>query len=118
VFTIALVNMPFASLQRPSIALTQLKAILDQRFAGEVQTTIHYLNQDFGRDFGVGPYTHVVNSIDAHNGGFGDWFFRQVAFPDLPDNSTEYFNRYYVEPTHEHEQMRAFVASERPKLAA
>lgn len=27
--------------------------------------------------------------------GVADWFFRQLAFPELPDNETEYFLRYY-----------------------
>lgn len=115
---IAFVNMPFAALQRPSIALTELKAVTDAAFGDRVQTSIHYLNQDFGRDYGIERYQHVVQSIDAHNGGFGDWFFRQEAFPDAPDNSREYFSRYYVEPTREHELMREFVATERPRLGA
>ena len=33
-FDIALVNMPFAALQRPSIALTQIKAVTDAAFRG------------------------------------------------------------------------------------
>lgn len=110
--------MPFASLQRPSIALTQLKAVTDAAFEARVSTRIHYLNQDFGRDYGIERYRHVVQSIEAHNSGFGDWFFRQVAFPDAPDNSREYFSRYYVEPTREHEMMREFVAAERSRLGA
>jgi magnesium-protoporphyrin IX monomethyl ester (oxidative) cyclase len=118
VLTIALVNMPFAALQRPSIALTLLKGVLDRRFAGRVNTSIRYVNQDFGRDYGVDRYQHVVTSIDAHNGGFGDWFFRQEAFPDTEDNSAEYFSRYYVQRTPEQELMRQFVALERPRLGA
>jgi len=118
VLKIALVNMPFAALQRPSIALTLLKAQTDRLFHGQVETAIHYLNQDFGRDYGIERYQHVVTSIDAHNGGFGDWFFRQQAFPDVPDNTAEYFSRYYVQQTAEHELIRAFVATERPRLGA
>jgi ribosomal peptide maturation radical SAM protein 1 len=115
---IALVNMPFAALQRPSIALTMIKGVLDRRFPQEVTTTLHYVNQDFGRDYGIDRYQHVVTSIDAHNGGFGDWFFRQEAFPQTADNSAEYFSRYYVQQTNEHEMMRQFVARERPLLGA
>jgi ribosomal peptide maturation radical SAM protein 1 len=118
VLTIALVNMPFAALQRPSIALTLLKGVLDRQFAGQVSTSIHYVNQDFGRDYGVDRYQHVVTSIDAHNGGFGDWFFRQEAFPRTDDNSAEYFSRYYVQRTPEQELIRQFVALERPRLGA
>lgn len=114
---IAFVNMPFAALQRPSIALTQLESVIDREYQGRVSTAIHYLNQDFGREYGIDRYQHVVQSIDALNGGFGDWFFRSVAFPDVPDNSESYFHRYYVEETREHQLMRAFVAAERPRLA-
>jgi ribosomal peptide maturation radical SAM protein 1 len=92
---IVLINMPFASLNLPSIGLTQIKAVLDSRFGDQVSVKILYLNHEFGRLMSVPKYQSISNSAMHHNSGFGDWLFRQVAFPDLPDNSAEYFGRFY-----------------------
>ena len=45
-YKIALINMPFADLQLPSIALTQLKAVVEQRFKDQVSVNIYYLLND------------------------------------------------------------------------
>lgn len=92
---IALVNMPFAGLGSPSIALTQLKSVLDSRYCGEVSVEVLYLNQDFAHYMGVEFYRHITGSMTHHTSGLGDWFFRQAAFPDQPDNSEDYFQRFY-----------------------
>ena len=92
---IVLINMPFASLNLPSLGLTQIKTVLDSRFGDQVSVKIVYLNHEFGRLMSVPTYQSVSNSATHHNSGFGDWLFRQVAFPDLPDNSAEYFGRFY-----------------------
>ncbi len=92
---IVLINMPFSSLNLPSIGLSQIKTVLDSRFGDEVSVEILYLNHEFGRLMGVSTYQSVSNSAIHHNSGFGDWLFRQAAFPDLPDNSAEYFGRFY-----------------------
>lgn len=92
---ISLVNMPFAALQFPSLALTQLKAVTERQFGGRVQVRVLYLNQEFAQYLGVPLYQHVANSVEANTAGFGDWFFRDAAFPGLPDNATEYFQRFF-----------------------
>jgi ribosomal peptide maturation radical SAM protein 1 len=93
------VNMPFASLSLPSIGLTQIKTVLESRFGEQVAVKILYLNHDFAHLLGVGDYESVSNSSLHHNTGFGDWVFRQSAFPELPDNTNEYFGRFY--PQHD-----------------
>lgn len=91
---IALVNMPFASAMLPSLALTQLKSVMDASYAGQLRTDIYYLNQDFAQFFGPTLYHSIA--FGAHQrAGLGEWIFRQAAFPDLPDNSTEYFEHFY-----------------------
>lgn len=50
-FRVSLVNMPFASVTMPSLALTQLKSVLEEHFKDQIR--------------------------DAENSGLGDWFFRQ-----------------------------------------
>ena len=46
-YEIALVNMPLANLSMPSLALTQLKAVVDKKHGDRVRTGVHYLNHDF-----------------------------------------------------------------------
>lgn len=88
---VLLVNMPFASPSIPSLALTQLKAVVPP----EVQTEILYLNHDFAKHIGdLEAYRHVLSDYGFMT-GIGDWFFRQSAFPDAADNTAEYFERYY-----------------------
>ncbi len=87
--------MPFAAPAIPSLAVTQLKAVAESRFPDQVQVDILHLNHDFARHIGDLPaYQHVLGNYGFMT-GIGDWFFRQAAFPDAPDNTAEYFERYY-----------------------
>jgi len=87
--------MPFASLASPSLALTQLKSVVEQRLPGEVDVEILYLNHEFAGALGdLNAYRHVLSNRGFMS-GIGDWFFRQAAFPDAPDNTEDYVGRYY-----------------------
>ena len=114
---ICLINMPFASLEAPSIALTQLKAVLDEPFAGRARVEIHYLNLDFlelTEDLAL--YQSVISG-HGRLAGTADWFFRQVAFPDAPDNTAEYLDRFYFDHDDpESAAMRDFLLEKRPRL--
>lgn len=101
----SLINMPFASLSLPSIGLMQLKEVSERRLGERVLLDIHYINQDFGRYIGREAYQFAANAGDAHVAGLGDWFFRQAVFPEQPDNSDAYFQRYFPLQT---EQVRAY----------
>jgi ribosomal peptide maturation radical SAM protein 1 len=103
-FRICLVNMPFSDLGLPSIGLTQLKQVLETELRGQVSVDLLYVNQDFARLIGVEPYSFVANSAQSNNAGLGDWLFRQSAFPELPENSEEYFKRFF--PAHGEESMK------------
>src|SRR4030095_9565035 len=94
-YKIILINMPFAGVDLPSIALTQLKARLDEQLKEQASVDILYLNLDFAKHFGLELYLFITGSVDAANTGLGDWFFRQAAFPEIPDNKIAYFKRYY-----------------------
>lgn len=113
---IFLINMPFAALNVPSLALTQLQSILRRRFGGETAVEILYLNYDFV-DFigGVEAYQGAL-SIDALTSGIGEWFFRQAAFPDLPDNSDAFFKRYQYGRQEQTQAVCRLVAEKRPAL--
>jgi ribosomal peptide maturation radical SAM protein 1 len=92
---ITLINMPFADVNRPSFALSQLATVLGQRFGAAVEVSVRYLNLDFERYFGAELYGAVNGELDHLMTGVGEWMFRQLAFPDAPDNSAQYFKRYY-----------------------
>jgi len=94
-YRIALINMPFARLAMPSIALTQLAAVLKKKLGTEVDIPIHYLNLDFMEYLGDMPLYNHTHSPTAFMTGIADWFFRQSAFPDAEDNTDAYYARYY-----------------------
>ncbi|HKH47466.1 MAG TPA: RiPP maturation radical SAM C-methyltransferase [Thermoanaerobaculia bacterium] len=108
-------NMPFATLQFPSIALTQLKSVAESRFGEKVRVRILYLNHDFAQYLGVELY-QVLNSIQASNAGLGDWMFRALAFPGQPDNTDAYFQRYYPQRTPAMEMRRRLIREKRQGL--
>jgi magnesium-protoporphyrin IX monomethyl ester (oxidative) cyclase len=115
-YNVALVNMPFAILNTPSLALTQLKAVVDERLGDRIAVEIHYLNHEFGHFLGVDLYQEVAVGSDHFNAGLGEWLFRQIAFPQLPDNSEEYFQRYYPSPSDENRRFQSFVLTKRREL--
>lgn len=117
-FRICLVNMPFSNLALPSIALTQIKSVLDSRFKDTVSTEVHYLSHDFAKFFGTDFYGFIATSMDSLNTGLGDWLFRQAAFPDLPDNIEKYFERYFPAQTPELELLKKLIRQKRPGLDA
>ena len=115
---IALINMPFAALRFPSLALTQLKTVLEDRFKEQVSVDVLYLNQDFGNHLGQDLYQYITTSMDSQNSGIGDWFFRQSAFPEMAANSQEYFKRYYPYRTQAYEHFRKLILDKQSTLDA
>lgn len=113
---IALVNMPFANWHCPSFALSQLAALGQREFPGQVQTDVVYLNHDFARYFGLREYHSLANDADHLLAGLGDWIFRDIAFPDAGDNTQTYFRRYYRGPRWL--RLREHVLQRRPGLDA
>ncbi len=102
-FKVFLINMPFASPNRPSIALTQLRTIVRSRMGDRVSVEILYLNQEIVRYIGERLFQHIVKSQEANNTGIGDWIFRQAAFPQIVNNADQYFARYY--PQHSQKKL-------------
>jgi ribosomal peptide maturation radical SAM protein 1 len=100
-YRICLINMPFSNLALPSIALTQLKSMVQAALGDRVTVDVLYLNVDFASYLGIELYGHLTNSGDSLNTGLGEWFFREAAFPELPDNSAQYFSRYFPTRTPE-----------------
>jgi|ERR1041384_1705236 ribosomal peptide maturation radical SAM protein 1 len=117
-YKIALINMPFSDLQMPSLALTQLKSVVEAEFKDRVSVDIIYLSHEFAHYLGIELSQKLTLSAEAHNSGVGDWFFRQAAFPDLPDNTELYFSRFFPIRTPEVEMMKRVVLQRRQGLDA
>jgi len=115
---VLLVNMPFASVQRPAIGLTQIKSRLKDCFGDRVNTKLLDLNMDFARYMGWSFYNGIAETMEHHHTGLGDWLFRQVAFPKLPDNTNEYFVRCYPHPTEQNARLRTLIQDKRKGLEA
>lgn len=108
--------MPFANLGMPSLALTQLAWIIKTRFSGSIEINTAYLHLDFARYFSnISYYTHVSDD-NGFMTGIGDWFFRQSAFPDEPDNSKEYFDRFYFQDDARTRELRQEYGNKRAGL--
>jgi ribosomal peptide maturation radical SAM protein 1 len=110
-YRICLINMPFAALECPSLALTQLKAVTEEQFGDKVSVEVCYVNHDFAQYVGPQVYLSASNSPDATITGIGDWLFRQSAFPDQLDNSEKYFKRYYPHNNKNTRDLRTMVAN-------
>lgn len=111
-----LINMPFSDLALPSIALTQLKAVIEQNFQGRIAVEIAYLNHDFANYLGLQLYDRLTNSMESLNTGLGDWVFRQIAFPESRDNTETYFRRYFPLPNPDTQKLKNWILQKRPGL--
>jgi ribosomal peptide maturation radical SAM protein 1 len=116
VYKIILINMPFANVRMPSIALTQLQSRVLSALDGRVSVDILNLNHDFAKYLGLDLYGYLTDSFESQNGGLGDWFFRQVAFPDLPNNADKYFERYQPFRTPEALRLKTRIVQSRDGL--
>jgi len=114
---IALISMPFSIPNTPSLALTQLKAVVKERLGEAVKVEVHYLNHAFLAELGMGLYRlGLVAPVLAREIGFGEWFFRQEAFPDLEDNTEAYVREVLRPPADEAERLIVELRQQRAKL--
>lgn len=95
--TVALVNLPLAPAEVPSIGLTQIRAAAVRRLGATVTIDIHYVNQEFAQMLGFDRYRELAEGNTWT--GLGDWFFRPAAFPEEPDNTDEYLGQFGIQPT-------------------
>src|SRR5215475_14858545 len=116
-YNIALINLPFADVNVPSIALTQLKHVVECAYADKVTVQILYLNHDFAHYIGEDLYREIATGLQHHTSGLGDWLFRQAAFPNSKDNVAEYFNRYYPKSDSVTRALRERIRSRRAGIS-
>lgn len=116
-FRIVLINMPFARINAPSLALTQLRSrLLEGPMGDQLDIQLYYFNHDFRDYLGRELYTDIVGGHIHHLAGTGDWFFRQIAFPSAPDNTDEYLGRYFAQPTPENAAIKRGIFLKRRGL--
>jgi len=96
-YRVALVNMPFAAADIPSIALAQLRSMVDRELPGEASCEVLHLNLEFVNYLGPQFYEIISGSVQANTSGLGDWFFSLTAFPEKPDNPEAYLVRHFSE---------------------
>jgi hypothetical protein len=82
---VCLVNMPYASLNRPSLALGLLKAVLERE---GIATKVLYPNLTFAETIGLRLY-HLCSSQLPKDFLVGEWTFAEAAFRDAPRASDE-----------------------------
>jgi magnesium-protoporphyrin IX monomethyl ester (oxidative) cyclase len=83
---VALVLMPYAAIERPSIALSILKTVLAQE---QITNTVVYGNLMFAEEIGV--YAHdIIGKTQSHSLG-GEWTFASAAFPGFQCDEEAYF---------------------------
>jgi ribosomal peptide maturation radical SAM protein 1 len=115
-YRIALISMPFSAADIPSIALTQLKAVLAREFPDRVSCDVLYLNHDFVNYMGLPLYEIISLSVQANTAGLGDWFFSAEAFPGLPDQTETYLTRHFTEERAQFAQIKGHLLSKRRTL--
>jgi ribosomal peptide maturation radical SAM protein 1 len=115
-YKIALINMPFGVIRMPSLALTQLKSVVEAEFKDRVSVKIHYLNHDFAHYLGIEFSQMLSMSTESYISGIGDWIFRQAAFPELPDNTETYLRRFFPMQTPQLQAMKQVVLQKRKGL--
>jgi ribosomal peptide maturation radical SAM protein 1 len=98
VYRISLVNLPFAPIHIPSLALLQLQAVTERACGSDVRIRIIDATHDTADFLGIELYTQIAGNLDANMAGLGDWFFRECAFPQSPHNEQAYFMRFFRTP--------------------
>ncbi len=117
-YRVALVNMPFANADMPSLALTQLKAVLQSELGDQVECQVLYPNLDFVGHLGPRLYEIISNTTLANTAGLGDWFFSQEAFPEKPDDSDAYLVRHFSEHRSQLDAFRGELKEKRRQAGA
>jgi ribosomal peptide maturation radical SAM protein 1 len=89
---VCLVNMPYASLPRPSLALGLLKKILED---GGIRTTVAYANLWFAEKVGIRRY-HLCSHQCPTEFLAGEWTFAGAAFGDVRNGKDQEYLRCVV----------------------
>ncbi len=86
---VCLVTLPYASINRPSLALGLLKAVLEK---GGIRAAVLYPNLWFAARTGLRLY-HLAASQAPKEMLLGEWSFAAAAFPEAERDDEEYLLR-------------------------
>ena len=89
-----LVAMPYAALERPSLALGLLKASLIQH---GISAKVFHANFGFAETIGLGNYYFIGRSLPRLL--MGEWTFSGAAFPDFAPDHARYMQEHAMDPT-------------------
>ncbi len=93
---VCLVTMPYAGVERPSLALGLLKAGLTAR---GIAAKCLYANISFAEEIGLYHYGFISNDLVGIF--LSDWTFAGAAFPEFNPDHTDYFQTIdYTDPEH------------------
>jgi len=70
----------------------------------------------FANYLGLELYDRITEFADSQNSGLGDWFFRQVAFPDETNNTGVYLSRYFPYHTEQTNTLKSRIVEKRHGL--
>src|SRR3977135_87016 len=84
---VCLVNLPYGALERPTLALSMLKACLTN--AG-IDCALLYSTFDFAEQIGSIPYADLVW---VRGEMIGEWTFSGAAFPDFKPDHDSYLKK-------------------------
>jgi magnesium-protoporphyrin IX monomethyl ester (oxidative) cyclase len=84
---VCLVLMPYAGIERPSLALGLLKACLKQN---GIEAAVLYPNLWWAEEIGIYKYKVISDGLSWNF--VGEWTFSGAAFPDFQPDHSEYFS--------------------------
>lgn len=87
--TIYLINMPYSSITRPSLALGLIENYIN-KYGHQVETI--YGNVEFSTKIGLELYDQIDNSFFEHL--IGEWTFSRGAFPDKKRDDDGFFGLF------------------------
>ncbi|HEY9062237.1 MAG TPA: RiPP maturation radical SAM C-methyltransferase [Pseudobacteroides sp.] len=88
-YDVCFVNMPYASLPRPSIALGLLKSILED---ADIGCRIVYANLQFVTSIGMDRYNLCAEMLPSEL-YFSDWTFSKTVFPNFETDEETYLEK-------------------------
>ncbi len=84
--TVCLVNMPYSSIIRPSLALGLIETYIKEY---NHAVDVIYANLEFAKIIGLAEYDEIDNSHFHHM--LGEWTFSHAAFPNKPNTDEQFF---------------------------
>lgn len=113
---VCLVNMPYAELARPSLALGILQSAIEAEGFSAVSI---YANLMFAEEIGLDDFMYVSKARPQE--ALADWTFAHIAFPEYTPDLEEYVDllieRHWIYRRNERSKFRDLLVSMREKAS-